>query len=73
MAVEIIHRGEKPSQRKYVGRCRVCHTTIRCIGADITVHTDQRDGDYRTVPCPVCQEAIYVREEAIPSSDQRVY
>ena len=56
--VKIIQRGTLPSEREYQSMCRKCGTVFEWVAAEGTVHSDQRDGDYITIGCPLCGETV---------------
>lgn len=58
MAIEIVHRGALPEDKKYEGKCSYCRTVIAFKRADARYVCDQRDGDYLEVQCPVCSRPI---------------
>lgn len=57
--IKITKQGKKPELKEYVGTCRNCKTEVEFQQQDGTVTHDQRDGDFITVTCPVCQQNIY--------------
>lgn len=58
MAIEILTRGLPPMEEKYKASCNKCRTTISFLRRDANHQSDQRDGDYLWVRCPVCQATI---------------
>jgi len=58
--MEIIKRGIKPSEKQYEATCRNCDTQIRFFAAEAVRKSDQRDGDYLSIACPVCDRDIYL-------------
>lgn len=55
MAIEVLNRGQPPSDRVFEGMCTNCRSTLRCTRADVReFQTNQRDGDYGHIECPVC-------------------
>lgn len=60
MAIEILTKGTPPSEKKYEVRCEDCGTVFTCQLPDTIYHPDQRDGDYRTVDCPICSKRLYI-------------
>lgn len=59
MAVEIIERGQLPSETVYDATCGNCRTKIRFKRGDAKYFFDQRDGDFLSIACPVCSFVIY--------------
>jgi endogenous inhibitor of DNA gyrase (YacG/DUF329 family) len=57
--MEIIKRGTLPSERQYSGTCSTCGTQVKFKEGEARFHSDQRDGDFITVDCPVCGKIIY--------------
>lgn len=58
MAIEIIQRGTLPGERQHQTRCGACQTIFSFGETDARRISDQRDGDYLTLPCPVCQRPV---------------
>jgi hypothetical protein len=58
--MEILHRGTPPSEREFIGGCGNCNTRVKFTQSEGTVSYDQRDGDFISVECPVCQSTITV-------------
>lgn len=59
MAIEILKRGVL-KRKFFLGTCRSCTTQVRFLEEDaLTTCSDQRDGEYATVECPVCEETIF--------------
>lgn len=56
--MKIIHRGERPEDQVYRAGCWRCATQVEFQRSEATYHSDQRDGDYLAVTCPVCGSAI---------------
>ena len=53
--MKIIERGQHPKQKLYTVCCRQCQTKFEFERHEAEVTYDQRDGDFITVACPVCQ------------------
>lgn len=72
--VTIIKRGIKPAERLYEVTCGECTTVFSFKQAEAQYKSDQRDGDYLTIQCPVCisactvQASAYVKETSNQSS-----
>ena len=58
--MNILKRGTPPEERQYQGTCGKCETEIHFLQMEGQVTFDQRDGDFITVVCPVCNESIHV-------------
>lgn len=56
--VNIIERGLKPSDREYRVTCRVCDTVFEFFGYEANYHQDERDSDFYTICCPVCDSTV---------------
>lgn len=53
--MKIIERGQHPKQKSYTVRCYQCQTKFEFEQMEAKVNYDQRDGNYVSIPCPVCQ------------------
>lgn len=61
--MKVIKRGVIPSEKLYRGRCRTCDSIIEATHDELKHTSDQRDGDYHSALCPVCQlSTIYFEE-----------
>jgi endogenous inhibitor of DNA gyrase (YacG/DUF329 family) len=58
--VEILKRGTPPAEARLTRECRRCGTEFRFTRSEATFHTDQRDGDYLEIACPVCGKPVTV-------------
>ena len=58
MSIEIIHRGELPGDKQRQATCQCCQTVFSFAESDARRVFDQRDGDYLTLPCPVCEQPV---------------
>jgi uncharacterized protein with PIN domain len=63
--VEIISRGTPPEEKPHEATCRNCSTQIRFLRREAKYISDQRDGDYLEVTCPVCSRTIFASTRAI--------
>ena len=52
--MKILKRGVKPEEKIYIGKCNICGTIVEAKGNEVKNTYDQRDGDYHTINCPVC-------------------
>lgn len=57
--MKIIKLGRDPSETPVHGRCNNCGTEVEFELGEGTITNDQRDGDFVTVQCPVCQRKIH--------------
>ena len=57
--MEILKRGKKPEDKEYEATCQRCKTEIRFKQEEARITYDQRDGDFVTVECPVCNHPIH--------------
>lgn len=51
--MEIIKEGELPGSKTYTATCNSCKTVFRFRAGEAKYITDQRDGDYYSVTCPL--------------------
>ena len=56
--MEILHKGTPPSARVHEATCNTCKTQIRFKQYEAKYHSDQREGDYLSIGCPVCGHSI---------------
>lgn len=52
--MKILKMGERPEDKIHHGTCYRCHTEIEFSRSEGTITSDQREGDYVSVNCPVC-------------------
>ncbi len=57
--MKIIKRGKLPSQKKWRGTCRQCKTIVEALQEELSVTSDQRDGEIGTANCPVCKTQMF--------------
>lgn len=60
MAIEVVRRGHLPEEDQFEAQCYRCKSDIRFLRSDAKFTADQRDGDFVTVACPVCQTPVNV-------------
>lgn len=60
MAIEVISRGHLPENDQFDASCHKCKSVLRFLRSDAKLTSDQRDGDFLTVPCPVCGTSVHV-------------
>ncbi len=58
--MDIIKRGQIPSETKAEWTCKTCKSEIRSKKSEGTLYHDQRDGDYVKCRCPVCARENYI-------------
>lgn len=56
--MKIIRRGQPPEQKTYFATCNHCKTEIEFERSEARYVSDQRDGDFLEVKCPVCSKPI---------------
>jgi hypothetical protein len=56
--VKIIHRGTDPKDVTHRAVCNRCKTEIEFTQSEAIYHSDQRDGDFLSIACPVCMTQI---------------
>jgi RNase P subunit RPR2 len=56
--MRIIRRGVLPEEKIYRASCNHCKTEVEFTGAEGRLKYDQRDGNFYTVTCPVCNNLI---------------
>lgn len=57
--MKIIERGTIPADREWKATCVHCGTRFEFKQSEGTFRSDQRDGDYVEIPCPVCKQTCY--------------
>lgn len=53
--MKIIERGPNPVEKLYRIKCRQCSTIFEFERHEATTTRDSRDGDFVSIPCPVCK------------------
>ncbi len=56
--MKIISKGVDPATVPIMASCNKCKTTVEFMPAEAQYTSDQRDGDFYTVDCPVCKSKI---------------
>ena len=56
--MEILERGQLPSEKEYICTCRICKTKFKFKQSEGRVNYDQRDGNYIEVKCPICANRV---------------
>ncbi len=73
--VEVVIKGDGPEERMYRATCRHCQSLLQFTRSEATFTSDQRDGDYVSVICPVCSSSVNVAENSYqnkPISDAAI-
>lgn len=67
MAVNITKRGLVPSAVIHKASCNTCGTEFTFLTTDTKYHSDQRDGDYYSLTCPLpgCGNLITINASTI--------
>lgn len=58
--VEIIREGKLPGLKQVKHECSNCHTIFKFLLNEARVTFDQRNGDFATIQCPLCNSACHV-------------
>lgn len=58
--MEIVSKGKLPQEREYQTKCRICETVFKFKQGEGKITRDQRDGDFITVNCPLCNNSCHV-------------
>jgi hypothetical protein len=53
--VEILKKGKSPLELTYDHTCKICKTRFRFAYSEGQRMSDNRDGDYLTIDCPICK------------------
>ena len=63
--MQIIKRGVIPAERKWRGNCFHCSSIMEAKQSELTIQSNQRDGEWATTKCPVCGSPMnfYPKEE----------
>lgn len=56
--VKIIKRGLIPEERIHYVTCRHCRSELSFNEGEANRTSDQRDGDFFTIKCPVCGRSV---------------
>jgi RNase P subunit RPR2 len=56
--MRIIKEGKLPEEILKRLTCSHCHTEFEFAMKEAKYNSDQRDGDYYTIPCPLCCRTI---------------
>ncbi|MGJ7500088.1 hypothetical protein ACSFBF_06985 [Variovorax sp. ZT5P49] len=56
--MKIISRGKLPDLQPIQAECGYCHTVVEFTRQEARHVSDQRDGDYYSLACPVCSKEI---------------
>jgi len=58
--MKILKKGCLPKERRHVATCDNCRTKFEFQEGEAKMVSDQRDGDYLEVKCPLCKDGICV-------------
>lgn len=58
MTIRIVSVGKRPENREVKGQCGRCKTECEWVASDGKANSCQRDGEWNTIPCPVCGRDI---------------
>jgi hypothetical protein len=67
MTIKIVRRGELPEEKIYRGTCSYCKTEFTFNGSDGKFRSDQRDGDYYEIDCPLCCRGVFASTTPVKS------
>lgn len=56
--MKIITRGIPPEEKLYRSLCIYCKTVFQYIAKEAKLVSDQREGDYLSIACPVCNQPV---------------
>lgn len=56
--MEIIRQGADPAKEHIEAECNRCGTIIKFLPIEAKYVSDQRDGDFYQIKCPVCPGTI---------------
>lgn len=59
MSIEVIERGTPPGEKPYKVTCTSCRSKLKFLRTDAKFTSDQRDGAYLTIRCPVCGTDVH--------------
>jgi RNase P subunit RPR2 len=59
--MKIIKRGQVPGNEVYRLDCNHCHTEFEIEAKEAKYNSDQRDGDYLSIECPICKTVCTVQ------------
>jgi DNA-directed RNA polymerase subunit RPC12/RpoP len=58
MTIEVIRKGQLPSERTVRGSCSHCRAELQWKAKDGQHGSCQRDGEWNTVKCPECGHSV---------------
>jgi len=68
--MKVIKRGQKPEERIYRATCNNCKSVLEFTAGEAKYNSDQRDGDFSSVDCPVCGSNVTVQTSQVWTGDQ---
>lgn len=57
--VEVIERGQPTWNRRHRVKCLGCQSILEFAELEAKRTSDQRDGDFFTIECPVCKRDVH--------------
>ena len=68
--MKVIYNGLKEKEEMlYELHCIHCDSVFECNGKELgAINRDDRDGDYYTINCPVCNKILYINADAITNN-----
>lgn len=63
--MKIIRAGKLPEQREYRTTCRKCQTFFSFLQGEAEYNSDQRDGDFYSISCPLCKNIFNCNLQAL--------
>lgn len=58
--MRILRHGVLPETKVYRGECGHCKAIFEFHRHEARFSSDQRDGDFLTIPCPTCKRDVFV-------------
>lgn len=63
--MKILEKGTPPKERKYVLTCYNCQTKFEFLEKEGKLVCDQRDGNYLSIDCPVCNQPVSTKIQTL--------
>ena len=65
--MKVIYNGLKEKEEMlYELHCIHCNSVFECNDKELgTINRDDRDGDYYTINCPVCNKMLYINDSIV--------
>jgi RNase P subunit RPR2 len=61
--MKILKRGTPPDEIPYTVICHICHSKLEFLAKEGKITHDQRDGNYISITCPVCNTILHTSIE----------